>query len=1128
MPRAAHTKVWNEDLVAALRAREDLARRQGKQQAHLWCQGRKTLEAVRGDIYAFKNGRVVNLPSQKLKTTVDNLCRNIIAGREPLRPPGYLEHTVGANYENLPVHGNPYLNDIYLKRIKKRSGAYAILLAFHVSPQNAVLTQPQICQTAQHFCDEAMEANYFAGRTYGAFAGMKTLVSHDLVHSQRGAVAYNARAGGLRGEKTRYSLTANGRLFVEALLQTNPEIQREIDAARGHLPHLNHDNNDNAAAAPPNRNPLFASAAHSYRPSPPRNSGQQRTNNNNKPPTQRSLQDERELRQWLAAALPGHMKEFGVGKDRRRRLHDLCDELNAEILRPQGRYLEHASDGPPDDSRKRSLFVTLKQESTSTAASVKKLSPSRRPRSSSEDGDGYRMLDAADADHHRSPAKVARLPPQVAAANAAYERLVMSQTAAATSATTVQPPPPPPHVTPECIDLLDDDSDDKQEEDGKMPAIVNPYRKQQSTTAKPPIVVHLSSSSPEVLDLAADSDSDDDELPESIFAKKNQRPVTAKRNLNLEKDPGLENDSDSDDDSLDLLVAKKKPPPAVKATKSKKVLVFDDTTDSDDDSSDDELPDSILGKKTTASRPTKAVESEVKKETPAATTTTKTNRVKLARTVASTSHSHHQLTIFIDDRERDRNDTPRTLRMELTRLVNTGSLAMVWPQGLARAVVEERKLKSGDFAFETTTTPQTAAAAAGGGGENNYFALPILIERKRMGDLVGRSYGKDHWYQLHRMQEHVRPKSGIAVLMLEGDPRTASQFVAYGAQEVQTISPYDHTIDAEDALYRFFGRAVLADRSTRFVQTNHEQGSLRAVGAFGLMSVTSIGSTDSEVESATGRRVDTTAERNCLKDRLRNAGLPWQISLRIADEMQNIKKLDALYSSIEDETCRDLLLVPLLKDLCGQIKFAGTAHGWSRAVHRLWFSALAEPNSAKGRFDDLCHLVEDHALLLDKLHTGLQPDEALDALLSAQQLLKEDLPRTVHIEVPLEHKDCFPSGDHAEARRSFFRLVTTEKNQTVPVVTMQTMAGPYSSDRLYVHLLDGTAVLKRLQDSFTTGDQEQIALARQVALALKRDLGKKSKRVGDRDVLLIRGMENALNQAAKKSGFRSESKVLGE
>lgn len=47
-----NTKIWNEDLVDALRAREDVARREGKQSQITWKRGAETIESVRKDIYA--------------------------------------------------------------------------------------------------------------------------------------------------------------------------------------------------------------------------------------------------------------------------------------------------------------------------------------------------------------------------------------------------------------------------------------------------------------------------------------------------------------------------------------------------------------------------------------------------------------------------------------------------------------------------------------------------------------------------------------------------------------------------------------------------------------------------------------------------------------------------------------------------------------------------------------------------------------------------------------------------------------------------------------------------------------------------------------------------------------------
>ena len=50
-PNKQNRKIWNEDLVTALRAREEMARRGGKRSAITFKQGADTIEAVRDNIY---------------------------------------------------------------------------------------------------------------------------------------------------------------------------------------------------------------------------------------------------------------------------------------------------------------------------------------------------------------------------------------------------------------------------------------------------------------------------------------------------------------------------------------------------------------------------------------------------------------------------------------------------------------------------------------------------------------------------------------------------------------------------------------------------------------------------------------------------------------------------------------------------------------------------------------------------------------------------------------------------------------------------------------------------------------------------------------------------------------------
>ena len=231
MPRPKDAKVWNEDLIMALQVREQMARQNG-QCAKKWKEGRQQVERVRGDIYTFKNGRIVNFPTT-LKTSVDNVCRCIIASTEPILPAGYVPSNMR------PKNGeNPYINDPYLKKIKKRGGAFAILMAFHTAAyEGQVLTKGDICRLAQPYCDTEMEANFMGGRARGAWSSMKTLEDHDLITVQKRHVHYDGNAGGFRSlGSNSFMLTANGKLFIQALFQRNPDLKNEFRSAADTTP----------------------------------------------------------------------------------------------------------------------------------------------------------------------------------------------------------------------------------------------------------------------------------------------------------------------------------------------------------------------------------------------------------------------------------------------------------------------------------------------------------------------------------------------------------------------------------------------------------------------------------------------------------------------------------------------------------------------------------------------------------------------------------------------------------------------------------------------------------------------------------------------------------------------------
>ena len=730
MPRPKHAKVWNEDLVKALRARAETALRQGKA-THISFQNAATLmENVRGDIYEYNGGLLAHYPHSKLSATIDTLCRKIIQGTEPIYPPGYVPHSVLNDTEP----SNPYIHDPYLKSIKNRGGAFAILMAFHVS-QNQVLSKDQLCTTGQAFCDDAMRENFHAGQMHGAWAANKTLVKHNLLLAQRG----------MRGQPSTYTLTDNGKLFIQALLETRPDVRRQIDAARG---------GGGARGTVPRpvlRNPYAAAAAAAAAKRRSKTPTKNKTGKTNK----FFVTDEQALRSWLATASIGQQKVFTVGKDRRQHLHDLCDAIgglrhessssgaNAKsrslyitvLSRPDGAHAAAAFQGDPDSSFASSSCSSFVGHSSPAACTTKKkvLYTSSPPRTVAD-----------------SPAKRRLVPANVAAANAAYERYALSS---------------PPQVTP-------------------GPAAVATAKRNR---AKPTATAQRSL----FADDHGDSSSDDSILqpygqrkkPTQVTAAATtRRPVVAaaaakKRPMPPTSDIIILDDSSSDEAAE---TAQRKPPPQI-APRSQLpprngLFIHDSSSSSDEDvaTAVRKLPRRRRAKSSVVATPTTPTLPSIPRDTLQA--------------------KYRKVLICIDDRERNRNATPRMLRTELNRLLTTGPSSLVW-SGVPTVQVEERRLASGDFSLLVQSNEGDAEQS-----------LPVLIERKRVGDLVQRSCGKDHWYQLQRMQRIAN----VNVLLLEGDPRTTSQFMAYGQQQIEDdTSPFRHVIDDEASLFRFFGRAIL-------------------------------------------------------------------------------------------------------------------------------------------------------------------------------------------------------------------------------------------------------------------------------------------------------------------------------
>lgn len=316
------------------------------------------------------------------------------------------------------------------------------------------------------------------------------------------------------------------------------------------------------------------------------------------------------------------------------------------------------------------------------------------------------------------------------------------------------------------------------------------------------------------------------------------------------------------------------------------------------------------------------------------------------------------------------------------------------------------------------------------------------------------------------------------------------------------------------------------DQTTRFVQTNDEQGSLRMIGVLGLMSITNERLLQVNQNMP---QINTKAERVCIIKRLQNCGIPWTLVTRITDEIRSIKQMDKLYSSIDDLSCRELVLVPLINDLCNTDELSSTASAWSKAIHCAWNSKLPDPTTAMKHLKELSELVEDHALLVEKLHGGLSAERALDEVLEMEQRKHEkQLDRIVCVDLPRDFADCFPSSSTSAA--TVFRLNIVERPQKILSIVMQTYAGPFYSSRLILFTLDGDDIVRRIQGALKDVAHGQrpdyIEISKTLAEKIYRDFCVVTAK-DDTVVLLIRALGLALDNAAKKNEYRSEVRVLG-
>ena len=1151
MGKPKDAKIWNEDLVKALDARYQKAQREGKSNVHLWRTGRDQILAVRKDIYMYRSGNIVNLPNN-LKKTVQRLCEDVIRGVKSVYPDGHVptnQHQASAGGGNpstpvssaarVPESNNPFARDHYMRKMKIRGGAFAILMAFRYS-MTEILSKRDIIREAQKFSDEEMEGNYHAGRMYGSWNNIKTLKNRGLVKEQ-GYATYTPN--GFRDRPHTFSLTRDGELFIDALLASRPEAVEAARQAAGRDPRTPFAMGGTPRGVP-HHTPL-----NSLSPILP-HSGDPSTKLAN-------MQDDRvKLEEWLKTASEGDRKEFKVGKDRRLRLHKLCDALQRHH---PGLVLTHGSSGngrgrtlsillvskPPNFAstpararatnrvgseeiqqsahsessvlaRERAGLAAIKRQEaamediqlkTAILESKKMSSKSNKSKQKNHfhtpNNDGDRDLEKAiqaSLRDSRRKTGVKRnifatidssssdddLPGPFMSPSPSRKRQRMSSISE-------EDKKPAAKKTSREIFCIDSESDSEKKDERKMPALPSTKRRKKEAkkiAAKQSRRLSKDAPTPSSINLCESTD-DDDEVIE--IREKLHDPIDLSSSQ-LSQDPEF---AEENEETIDL--------------SNSQLSQLPDLIDRQGAPSDDDDDDDII-----------ILEDDVSKYISSVATST-------AR-ISSNDNSDAMLTVYIDNRERNRNATPRTLRNELTRHLSTGPLRHVWPQSLPIACVEEAKLDWGDIQYSIQR-----------GNSLSQQKLGVSIERKRVNDLVQRSAGGDHFAQLFHMKQHC----SLSVLLIENDTRTAQGVTPYNAQDKDVFDPFDTTVRSEDDVYRMFGRILLACDSIKFIQTRDEQGSLRAIGALGLMAIFAPpNSTKYLGDLENGKSTTDSRSAQALSDQLKEGGIPWRMAKRIASVVGSPIELEAMYDSCSSESAKSQLLTHAIS-LDDQDDLKSSVSGWSDAIYRIVTTSsqsIGNKTKLSGEAALLLHkeLIDDHGRYLSILHQGSSPKESLEQVLDtpcvSSSKNQDQGPRYVAIALTAEQATkYFPPCSSIRGEMTFYKLSIISKDQSkrnAGAIAIQTVSEALTSKMLLIFEMEGSKIVDLVCDS-QRNDKEKnfVSLAKTIARRIANEYCQQQKRkptrgASSKRILMVCGLQPALDANAKKSGYSTETKTL--
>jgi ERCC4-type nuclease len=487
------------------------------------------------------------------------------------------------------------------------------------------------------------------------------------------------------------------------------------------------------------------------------------------------------------------------------------------------------------------------------------------------------------------------------------------------------------------------------------------------------------------------------------------------------------------------------------------------------------------------------------------------------------TRSDTKLVILIDNRERNRNATPRHMRMELMRHLAqpSGSLQSIWPSHMPNGTVDEDQLNYGDFVFLSQKP-------------DNVQRLPVCIERKRISDIVQRSYRADHWKQLARM----RDCSDHAILLVEGNTAKTCNFATQFLEYEPKWNPDLHSIDDEHAFYRFLGRAILSSSKLKFMQTKDEQATYRSVGVIGLIAMQI-----SWKKSAPRAVPSSKFEINKLYSKLKSRGIPWQISRRVSEELVSERQLMEMFEQSQS-SARSTLLMPIIAHACSSLIEQGrkrgliehgTIEGWSSALYHAWFSKLKDPTAIISVYEENKIFADDHGRLLAALHQGKSIDCALlesnieDENLDFGSLTDLRCSRKVQITTLKQFSKIFPAAADNEAFYNIRMVDESPLGFLLPSVVIQTVSERFESNRMVLCVLEGKDIVCRIKDAVTHRClSESVTIAESLAKEINLECSSYLLRKHDRRVLIVRGLFPALDDAAKQIGYMTEFKVLAD